>query len=180
VTLARFTRLRARSEKRRDTRKVVAPHRREMRATDRERDSARHAERLAEVYGAEYGQHYLRELVWKAYGCQLCDLYHPPAVLHHTKTKARLGKAEDQVVLGRACHDKGHNKGWLALEHQHGKDLRAIAALNAAAGTEAGYLPLELCVLCGEWHSKKLMLDQIREDSSPVRICQWCAGEGPP
>jgi hypothetical protein len=179
MSLSRFTPLRPRAEKRRT--REVPPHRREMRADDRERDAARHSERLAEVYGAEYGQHYLRELVFKAHGCQLCGKFHPPAVLHHTRSKARMGKAEHQVVLGRRCHDKGHLKGWKTLESLHGVDLVAIADLNAAAGIEAGYLPLEICSLCGEWHSIKFMLDQIiPEGSSPARICQWCAGDGPP
>jgi hypothetical protein len=162
-------------------------HGRDMWDADRDRQLARAWEDHAGQYGCEYGQVYLRE-VFKQGGCQACGKWHPPAELHHVVTRARLGKAEHQVVLGLSCHRFGHTRGWSALEQRHGVSLAAIALSNAAAGLLANWLPVEACALCLDnkafdkaWHSTKFMLDQIiPEGSSPARICQWCAGDGPP
>lgn len=151
---------------------------RQERALDLRTEREKAEELKALTYGCEYGQEYLRGQ-FRAHGCDLCSKFHPPEELHHTKTRARGGRAEDQVKLGLRCHSRGHTMGWKRVEEEFGVDLKAVASKHAAEGLRLGYLPVERCQECGEWHSVRYMLDGI-DGEEVTRICKWCAPEGPP
>jgi hypothetical protein len=161
---------------------TVRGDKRSMALASRKRDRQREAQELAEVEGCEYKD--ALRAHYNEHRCALCGKWRGPCEIHHVKTRARLGKAEDQVPLCRHCHRRGDSPGnsFAALEAEFGVDLTAKAAELAQAAYAQGWLPVEQCDLCGDWHSRRFMVD-IRDQQEPNRVihrvCTSCAPEGP-
>ena len=158
-------------------RQELSPRGAKLRAVRLRRAAERTRKRVAEVNGCEYGA--FLEAWFDLHGCPLCGRTFGPVHRHHTKTRGAQGTAEHQVPLCAWCHWEGHTKGFAGLEARAGLSLAQLAIDLAAAGALAGYLPVEVCGLCGTWHSTKLLID-LREDGGRVsRVCLNCVPEGP-
>lgn len=119
---------------------------------------------------------------WRLNGCAACGR-HRGVVMHHTKHRSQKGRAEWQVpICPIPCHvEDGRGIEGRALK-EHGVDLYAVAENLARVGREQGWLPVEMCEAegCGKWHSAKLMLDDVDQQTGVTRrICAACAPPGP-
>lgn len=146
----------------------------------------RKAEKKAKVSGCEYFD-FLR-LQFGKLGCpfqKICKNFgYGRCHVHHVKegSSAGMGQrglAEDSVPLCAKCHIKGDSpsNSFRSMEEEAGVNLRQIANDYAAQGFVLGYLPVEKCDECREFHSAKFMLDEMRTDGSIRRVCSLkCAG----
>lgn len=129
--------------------------------------------------GCEYGSVFLPGW-WRLNGCAACGR-HRGMVNHHTKHRSQKGRAEWQVpICPIPCHVEDGRGIEARAKQDHGVDLYEIARELAAAGLEQGWLPVECCASCGEWHSARLMLDDVdRGTGITRRVCDGCAPDGP-